>query len=261
MANQLFVGDKLLRNAGSVPSGVVKFFQSNPLFANTDSEVVREFGEIPVTTGSVGTLMLAQVVKRGMALRISREMRDRNNIDLVNLQIMQIANSMVQDWDGAFIDAILAADTLTLAATATWESESANPRLDIADALKLIVETKFGFNADTLVISVGSNADLIGSEVVWQPWAGNVADRSPAVTGALPAKLYGLDVWQTYSLPSSTAIVMQRKVAGFYADERPLQSTPLYEQPDHETWRSNTIRASAIGIDQPNAIAVITAVE
>ncbi len=261
MANQLFVGDKLLRNIGKAPSGVVEFFQSNPLFANTTSSVVREYAEIPVSTGAVGPLLLAQVVKRGLSLRISREMRDRNDIDLVNLQIMQIANTMVQDWDAAWINAILAADTLTVAATATWESSTANPRLDIADAVKAIVSTKYGFIPDTLVISVGSHADLIGSATIWQPWSGDMAHASPAVRGALPAKLYGLDVWQTYSLPAATAIVMQRKVAGFIADERPLQATPLYEIPERETWRSDTVRASAVGIDQPNAICTITGVE
>lgn len=265
ITGQRFIADQLLRKAES--NWVYEFFESTPLFAVNTPAVVGEGAEIPLTPVQVGNLTITRSVKRALGLNVSREMRQRNQIDLLNQSITQISNSMVQVWDNAFITTLLAAPVNTTAASATWESATPNPRKDIATAVQAIVDQKLGYTPDTLVINTTTATDLLGSTGtagVWIPWSGNVADQSPAVTGRLPGKLYGLDVWVSYSMPSATALVLERERVGFIGDEWPLETTPWYAlNPSggpNQSWRSDTSRSSAIGIDQPKAACTITAV-
>lgn len=271
ITNNLFVADKLLRKGPTAVAGVVKFYASNPLFSMSPSEVVGEFGQIPVAANELGQLFISQTAKRGLGVRISLEMVNRNDIDAVNLQINQVSNTLVRDWDGVFIAAALAscaASGNTTAASVGWESSTAATRKDISQA-KFEIATAtlpgqpsnfLGYMADTLVLNPGDVTAMEGNDDTWKAWRGNVADQSPAVTGQLPGKLFGLDVWQSYSMPAGTGLVCQREVMGFISDERPLQATPLRFIEDEEYYRSNALRQSAIGIDQPLAMCTITGI-
>lgn len=258
MANQLFIADQLLRKA---PQGwVYEYFTSTPLFSLSTPDVVAEFGEIPVSQNQLGPLALAKVVKRALGITVSKEMADRNRIDLLNTQIQQVSNTFVQVWDTAFMAAVSAAVTLTQAAAAAWSSTTtATPQKDITLAAQKIVDTKFGFRPDTLILPTSAVANLIGNPAVWSAWTGNVANLNPGVTGRLPGQFLGYDVWATYSL-TNTALVCQREVLGFIGDERPLQASPVVWRPDNESWRTNIIRSSAVAIDQPSAVASITGI-
>lgn len=267
-----FIADKILRNGGSAPSGVVKYNESTPLFSNTPSEIVQEFGQIPVSTNDFGALFVVATQKRGLGVRISREMADRNDVDAVNVQINQVSNTMIRDWDGLFMAVSLAkcaSSGNTSAATAAWDSSSATTRKDIATAkwqIATAVATNqsnnyLGFNADTLVLNLADILKMEGNDDTWKAWiGGNIADQNPMVTGDTPLRLFGLNVLPTFNIPEGTALVCESNTLGFIADERPLQSTPLRYNDDNETWRSNTVRTSAIGIDQPLAMATITGI-
>jgi hypothetical protein len=61
-------------------------------------------------------------------------------------------------------------------------------------------------------------------------------------------------------LPNGTAILMQRNVAGFIADEVPLNATALYRDEPRKIWRSDVQRVSAIALDQPKAACVLTGI-
>jgi hypothetical protein len=266
-----FIADQLLRKGPMADAGVVKFYQSNPLFSMTKSEVVGEFGQIPVSQNALGALMLTQTAKRGLGVRISKEMVDRNQIDDVNLQLSQVSNTMVRDWDGVFMAVALAACAAngnTVAASVDWASSTAATRKDIATAMNVIASATvptttdnfFGYVPDTIVLNLADITNMLGNDDTWKAWVGNVADQSVAVTGKLPSKLWGLDAWASYQIPAGEALVCQRNTIGFISDERPLQATPLRWIEDTETWRSNTIRSSAIGIDQPLAMCLISGI-
>ncbi len=271
VTKQRFIADQLLRKGPTAVSGVVKFYQSNPLFSLPPTEVVAEFGQIPVAQNDLGQLFVSQTAKRGLGVRISLEMVNRNDIDAVNLQIAQVSNTMVRDWDSIFMAASLAAVAAsgqTIAASVPWSDASATTRLDVLTAAREITtavlpgttDNFLGYTPDTLVLNVSDVIKMAGNDDTWKAWVGNVADESTAVTGKLPGNLWGYDVWQTFHIPIGTALVLQRKVAGFISDERPLQATPLRYIEDEEYYRSNTIRQSAIGIDQPLALASITGI-
>jgi hypothetical protein len=271
IASQMFIADQLLRGGDPIPGGAAIFFASNPLFADTVSEVVNEFGTIPVGISSVGNLSVAVSQKRGLGVVVSREEADRNAIDVVNLKITQTTNTLVRDYDSAFMAALVAATVTTgqtAAASYAWSNSSAQPRSDINLARSTILNATlpgesnnfFGFRPDTLVISMLDWVNLLDNANIWTPYVGDMAHLNPQITGKLPDSLFGLDTWATWNLVQGTALVMERNTVGFISDERPLQASPMSYREDTEHWRSNVVRSSAIGIDQPYAVAAITGI-
>lgn len=282
MMDQQFLVDAVLRRGGDAPSGTVLFYESTPLFSNDDPQVVDEFGEIPTTGGSLGTPRTVRTVRRAMGLRVSKQMQDRNDVDAVNTQIVQIRNTMVRAWEDAFFSALVAnAAVQTMATDTVWSSSSSHIRKDVNTAKFLIKnassdgngqngKSKFGYKPDTLVISTVTEVDFLDSDEVAKPYlGGNIADENLQYTGKLPRQWLDLDVvtsWRLDAYINGAAIVCERKTVGFISDERPLQATPMYGEGNGpnggptESWRTDTTRASAIGIDQPKAAVIITGV-
>lgn len=278
MMNQEFLVDAVLRNAADAPSGSVLFFQSTPLFVDDDPQIMDEFGEIPTTNGSLGTPLVARVVRRALGLRVSKTMVDRNNVDAVNVQVTQIRNTMVRAWEDAFFSALIANGQVQVLSTdAAWGSDDSHIRHDV-NAAKYVIKNasadaagkqKFGYQADTLIISTETEMDFLDSDEVSKPYVGNIADENLLYTGKLPNKFLGLDVltsWRLSAYAPSCALVLQRKVIGGISDERPLQATPMYGEGNGpnggptESWRTDITRASAIFLDQPLAAVIIAGV-
>lgn len=258
--DQLFVAEKVLRPAGKPEGGTVVYYESTPLFSDSTSEYVEEFGDIPVAVSSLGTPRTARSRKRALGVTISQEMQDRNKVDLVNTQITQVRETIVRDFDSTFWTAILAASTNTLAVGTAWAT-STSLRKNILAARKLILDQKMGFLPDTLVVNPTNANDIMTSTEMTQIYVGNVADQNPLLSGRINFPFVGLDVLQTYAVPAGTAVMVQKGKVGGYADERPLQATPLYKwKPNAETWRSDLLRTTAIFIDQPKAATVITGI-
>jgi hypothetical protein len=269
IAKNQFVADSILRNAGSNDSGVVEFRESTPLFANQGASVRTEFGEYQVVTTSDGIPSVTSVVDRGLSLIISDEMRRRNKIDRVNQQIVQITNTMRRDWDSAFMSLFLNnASVPTFAVSTPWATSTVI-RNDILKGQKLVNNAVTGaqaqnfleFQADTMVITETSKFDILQSAAFQNIYQGNLADKNLQYTGLLPQKILNLDVLVVKSggaLPDGTALIMERGTVGFISDEESLRSTPLYFRQETKTWRSDTNRASAMGLDQPLAAVILT---
>lgn len=276
MMDQEFLSDAVLRKASDAPGGSVLYFESTPLFSADDPAILDEFGEIPTTNGSLGTPLVARVVRRALGLRVSKTMIDRNNVDAVNVQITQIRNTMVRAWEDALFSAIVANASVQSITTGTaWSAASATHiRGDINAAKYLLKKAaadtagkqKFGYVADTLIISTETEQDFLDSDEVNNVYLGNIASESIRYSGVLPKKFNGLDVlvsWRLSAYFPDGAIVMQRKVFGGVSDERPLQATPLYGEGNGpnggptESWRTDVTRASAIFLDQPKAVVMI----
>lgn len=270
MQNQ-FIVDSLLRRLPPTDSGMYEYHESTPLFADGDAEIVEEFGEIPTIGGKVGDRKVAYTVKRALALLISEEMRRRNNIDRVNVQQTQIKNTMIRTWETAFFRTLLAhPDIPNLPATSAWDGASSKIRTDLSEAISLIEDATtgeeqnyLGFTPNTLVIGRRTRTDLIQSDDFAKVYSDKLIDRAPAYTGTLPGQFYGLTIMVSREmdrLAPGKALLLERGTVGGIGDERPTTVTPLVQDPNRETWRSNTIRQSAIVIDQPKAAAWITGV-
>jgi hypothetical protein len=277
MLEGTFLAEQVFRNAGGNDSGVVTYRQNDPLFLDTDIQDVAEFGEIPIGATSLGDPRVAFATKRGIGVRVSKEMVDENNIDLVNKQMMGVKNTFLRGNDKAF--RALAADPSipTTAVTATWAT-TGKPRSDVMRAIEAIsaaapsglptsqADSYFGFDADTLVMHPAQLINLAENTNFNYVYNGNIASEAPDYTGNLPTQLFGLNVVLARTWPLDRVLICQKNVFGFYSDTRPLQFTALYPEgagPNggpRETWRSDATQKRALGIDQPKAAMWLTGV-
>ena len=266
-----FVMDSVLRNGGSAPSGAVRYAESTPLYADDYPEIRAEFGEVPVVPTSIGIPRVVFTHERAMAIMVSDEMRRRQSVDPVTRQLLQVKNTMVYSWNTAFYSAVVAnASIQTLAVANTWASAGATIRADLAQACYLVenantvspfgVTQWLGFEADTLIINHSTKNTLLQSNTFAAPYVGDIASENLLYTGVLPQKIMNLDVMVSRQVPAGNAIVMQRQRCGFYADELPFVAGPLYRDEPRKTFRSDTQRAAAIGLDQPLSICLLSGV-
>lgn len=264
-----FIMDSVLRNAGAATSGAVRYSESTPLYADDYPEIRAEFAEVPVVPTSIGIPRVVFTHERAMAIMVSDEMRRRQAVDPVTRQLQQVKNTMVYSWNTAFYAAVVAnASIQTLAVSNTWASASATIRADIAQAMYLIENANIvspsgatqwlGFEADTLIINHATKNTLLQSSTFAAPYIGDIASENLQYTGTLPQQIMGLDTLVSRQVPAGNAIIMQRGRAGFYADEVPFIAGPLYRDEPRKTWRSDTQRAAAIGLDQPLAICLLS---
>jgi hypothetical protein len=275
MLDNSFLTDVVFRNAGGNEAGLVTFDESTPLFLAGDPEDIAEYGEIPISTGQRGVPKLAVGVKRGLGIRISREMIDENRVGDVNRQLIQLRNTMVRAEEKALKTLLLAASIPSITASATW-STTGTPRKDIANAMQTVAgaitpggttEDVLGFIPDTLILPQTATAGLMGN-ADWNTVyaAGQNAAEDIRYTGRLPGQVLGLTPLQTYFWPTNKALVIQRGIVGLRSDTRPLESTPVYPEGNgpnggpRESFRSDTTRKRVLAVDQPLAACWINGI-
>jgi hypothetical protein len=265
-ANEWIMED-LLRHVPNTGSGVVGYEEETPLFAADDPAIVEEGGEIPLTTGEVGIPKSVRTIKLARGVEITRETKDRNRTDRVNMTLTQVKNTFVRTWENRFFDALDAAVTQSVPAGTAWAT-STTIRKVILDAVEVVAEASvagasnspLGFVPDALVLSRADSYDLLRSEDFSKHYTGNMADKNIQFSGKLPNQILGLNVLVSRFLTPGTAWVLERKTVGGFSDERALSATPLYEDRDRELWRSNVVRRTAVFVDQPKAACKITGI-
>lgn len=278
MLNNSFLTDVIFRNAGQNVNGLVGFEADTPLFLAGDVEDVGEYGEIPVAIGQRGTPRIAVGVKRGLGVRVSREMRDENRLDDVNRQLRQLVNTMIRAEERALRALLLATPNIpTIAASVPWTSPSAVIRHDIAAAQEKIASARpaadlttedfLGFEADTMILPGNITPVLLDNEQFLKVYSGEAAQENIAYTGRLPGDVLGLAPLKTRFWDNTRVLVLQRGEIGFRSDTRPLEATGLYPEGNGpnggptESWRSDTTRKRVLGVDQGLAACWITGVQ
>jgi hypothetical protein len=276
-----FIADQILRPAGKATGGAVQFWVSGPVYPDVaagDAEVVAPLAEIPVANPIVGTPASAQVKKRGLGLRISREMADRNNVGAVMRGLDQIRNAIVRSVDGALMTAIQNAITQTVSVTTPWDAASGTTIRKDVQAGKALVETLqdtgYQYDLDTLLINRRTRDDLIVAAELAAPYVGAVAGQNPLLaTGQsndLAAKLAQVlgfqQVLVSPQVLTDHAYGIQRNVVGGIADERgtpgqPIEVSAPYEEKPYEATRWDVTRAAAGFVDNPGAIVDFSNVE
>lgn len=274
MAQQQFIMEALLRKGPSADAGVVLFNESTPLFTDDDASVIAEAGEIPLVQGSDGVPKAAFTVKTGMGIEISREMRDRNRVDMVTTRMTQVMNTIKRHWERrlfqAYDAAVPAGNVIDLgptAATSSWYTGSAPTiRDNIIDAMQLIREAEvpnqddsfLGFEPDTIVISTRTATAILKDDAFVKVYENSpLAVKNPFYTGQLEKQAYGLTWLTSRFMSDDAAYLMEAKTSGGYSDERPLQTSPTYPDQPREVWRTDVVRRTAIFVDQPFAVAKI----
>lgn len=271
MTKNEFIIDAVLRQGGLATSGAVRYAESTPMYADDVPEIRAEFAEVPVVPTSVGTPRVVFTHERAMAIMVSDEMRRRQVVDPVTRQLQQARNTMVFSWNTAFFSAVVANTGIqTLAVSNPWASSNATIRGDIANAVYLVenasvasplgLASYLGFEADTMIINHATKNTLLQSSSFAAPYIGDIASESLQYTGVLPNRVFNLDVMVSRQVPIGNAIVMQRNRCGFVADELPLQASPIYRDESRKTVRSDIQRASAIGLDNPLALVLLSGI-
>jgi hypothetical protein len=269
LLDQGFLADAVLRRAGAAEAGAVRFSESTPIYADSTVRVRAEMAEVPIASGSLGSPNVAFTDDRSLSVVITDEDKRRSDIDKFNVRMTQVKNSLIRAWDQAFVTAVTGNGSVnTFAASSAWSGLSIDIRNDILSAAKL-VETAadaqgalFGFEADTLVVNKTTKYDLLRSNQFQAPYLGDIASENLKYTGKLPRQILGLDVVTVPSnvLANGNAIVMQRGVAGFIADEVPLNATALYRDEPRKSGAPTCSAFPRSGLDQPKSVCLITGI-
>ncbi|ORA24894.1 hypothetical protein [Mycobacterium aquaticum] len=270
LMKNIFITDTVFRDEGPNPSGLVGYTEGEPTFLVGDVEDVAEFAEIPVTYGEMGVPRVAVANKKGLAVRISREMRDENRIGRVNTQMTQLRNTFKRANDRALRALLLSNAVPTMPVAAAWDTANGNPRIDLALGIKEITfatpngdvasaEEWAGFDPDAVILNPGILPVLLDNEKFLKVYNGNIAGDTPLLTGQLPGTILGRKIIGSMSFPEDRLLLCQTKVIGFYSDTRPLEMTGLYPEGNGpnggptETWRADMTHKRVMALDQPKA--------
>lgn len=265
----------IFRNGGT-NDGVVAYREAAAPFLNDDSSVVAEFAEIPVADLNQGAVKKLVSEKTGLAVRISREMVRKNQIDQVNLRQTALQNTMVKNGVEAAVRAFSAASVQTLGVSLDWQNAKAHPMLDIRTAKRKINTAKapgrddalMGYKADTLLASPATIDLLLFHEEVQKFYNGNAAVENPVYKGITPQIIGGLRVIESVWIPDNEMYVLQKEVVGFESTVDPLTVTELYSEHGEngyggstQSWRMDAFRERVLAVDNPLAVVKITGFE
>jgi hypothetical protein len=274
MLNQQFIMETLLRKAPAAEAGVLLYNESTPLFTDDDAAVIAEAAEIPLVQGQDGIPKAAFTIKTGLGVEITIEMKNRNRIDQVTTRMTQVRNTIVRHWErrlfAALQAAVPAANVLDLGPTAAtdswWTGSAPKIRTNVLDAAQLVREAQvpgqdssfLGFEPDTIVLSTRSMTEIMKDDEFRKIYEGSpLAEENPFYSGQADKKAMGFTWVPTRFMGDDDVYVLESKTVGGYTDERPLNTSPTYEDKDREVWRANTVRQTGIFIDQPFAVARI----
>lgn len=270
------LADWMLRTGPTAVGGAVVYEETVALYSDSEGEVVAEFGEIPGTSAGMATPVTRSTTKRGVHLKISQEMVDRNDVGRVRDEIEMVRRTLVNGRDRALINTVLSnPNVLTGAAgnagTGGWLSGTSSIITDIADAVYEIssqepvdgvqYEEKLGYDADIMIIHPSLEAGLIDNDKVNSIFAGSpLADQQLRYTGKLPKKFLNLNVMKSWRCPADKVIIAQRNYMGFISKEKPLSGSPMRPDPDTESYRTNFSYRELVAVDNPKAVFILTGV-
>lgn len=272
-----FIEEVWLRDAGPNPNGLVGFRTARPIFLDQDIADLVEFEEIPIAAGARGIPMIAVGTRKGLGVRVSKDMIDEGNLLEVQDQITQLVNTFIRSRALALRTLLESNAIPTIAAGAAWDTSNGRPGKDIANAEEVVAsanvgqvadaEDEFGYVADTISLSASLKPTLMGNDNFTSIYnRDSLVSEDIRYTGKFPGQIGGLDPVAARYWPKNKVLVGMRKKAGFYSDTRPLQSTGLYPEGNGpnggptESWRSDTTAKRVMGIDNPLALCWITGV-
>lgn len=268
------LSDWLLRPGPTAVGGAVVYEEKVELYADSEGEIVAEFGEIPGTMSGVSTPMTRATTKRGVHIKISQEMVDRNDVGRVRDEIEKARRSLVLGRDRTLINTVLTnPNILTMPAgnlSGGWVEGTSSIIADIAAAQYEISSQSvpsaqysevLGYDPDIMIIHPSLEAALIDNEKVNAIFAGSpMADQQLRFTGKLPKKFLNLNVMKSWRCPVDKVFIAQRNYMGFISKEKALQGTPLRHDEDTESYRCNFSYRELVAIDNPKAVIAITGV-
>lgn len=269
------IADLLLRKGPPAPGGAVQYEEQVVITSERGQEIIAEFGEIPTTQAGATLPMMAATQKRGLGLKVSKEMETRNDVGRVTEEISMAKDEMIRGWNQVFFAAVNNnANTLKMLASEAVSGDgwlTGGIRRDLADAMLLMANQqvqgarendRYGFKPDTMVIHPTMGAEFVDNEEV-----NKVFENSPATTISPRFQLrhptrFGqtLDVIESWEMNPDEVMLVQRKKFGFISDEWALNGSPMQYKASEETWSSYFTRRALVAIDRPKSVLIIRGV-
>lgn len=243
IADQIFVGNKILTGQFFTEDGAIIYEQIESIFASNVPQGVSPGSEYPLTPVPTGPAQIGTVVKWGLDTIITDESINRQNFDVLSRAFIKIVNSMVQQVDSVVMSAVVGAITQTqqagattisgsAAATSYWDGTGSNqPNIlrDILLAEEQMRALKQGYNANTVLCDLGTFAVAVSSPALAPLWPredmGQLGvAQMPVIAGlktGLATRLAGKTWLATPNLPSTPYVaVLDATVFGAMVDER-----------------------------------------
>lgn len=230
IADQIFVGNKVLTGQYYTDSGAIIYEQIETIFADRVPQSVAPGAEYPLSSVATGPAQLANVVKWGLDTEITDEAIARQNFDVLSRAFIKIVNSMVQQVDSVIMSAVVAAISQTQAASGKWDGSTSgvtpNILRDVLLAEEQMRALKQGYNADTVLCDLQTFATAISDPTLQlllpREDMGQGVRSMPVFEGiGFQAKIAGKTWLSTPNLPSTPyCAVLDTKVLGAMVDER-----------------------------------------
>jgi hypothetical protein len=245
IADQIFIGNKILTGQFYTRDGAAIYEQIESIFANSSPQAIQPGDEYPMTSVPTGPAQIANVLKWGLDTPITDEAIARQNFDVVTRDFIKLVNSVFQQIDSLIMSAVVGAITLTVNAGsstvtgsgpsggANWNGSGTNtPRIlrDIMFAEQLMRSLKQGYNADTVICDLETYAAVMGDPTIAPALPredfGRGVNDMPIMQGiksGLQTRLLGKTWLATPNLPSGEfgpfAAVLDSTVLGAMLDE------------------------------------------
>jgi hypothetical protein len=242
IADQIFVGSKVLTGQFFTEDGAIIYEQIESIFAANVPQGVNPGSEYPLTPVPTGPAQIANVIKWGLDTILTDEAISRQNFDVLSRAFIKIVNSMVQQIDSVVMSAVTSAITQTqaagattpggsAAATAYWDGSGTNrPNIlrDVMMAEEQLRNLKQGYNANTVLLDTGTFALALSDPNLAALWPredfGRGVSDAPVFAGiktGFAVNLAGKLWLSTPNLPSTPYVaLMDTTVFGAMVDER-----------------------------------------
>lgn len=279
------IADLLLRKGPAAPGGAVQYQEQVAFSSIREDEIIAEFAEIPTTQADISIPAVVATQKRGLGLKISKEMETRNDVGRVAQEIGLTKDQLIRGWNKIFFQAVYRnSNILTMnasrQATGGWTTDvipsagltpTAGIRKDIAAAGFLMANQqiqgardndRYGFVPDTIVVHPSLMPILLDSEEVNKVFDNSPATTiSPRYTMRFPTQLGTLDIVQSWEVLTNHVFIVKRKQMGFISDEWPLAGSPTEYRASDQTYSTYFTRRSLVAVDGPKSVVLINGIQ
>lgn len=249
LEGDFFLSDLLYSAAGAAPSGAVVYNEvltPDDQYLIGDLEMVAPGGTFPLVGVTAPGIQVATTGKYGAKMKITREAKSRNNIDLYRSDTVAMVNTTKRKSDlramAPINAAIAASKTLTAAAAVPWA-----PAADIVTDLengryaltKTVLARTAGYSRASIVMS-NDVENKIRTNTKLQTALFNMRDGARAQANAQDGSLDGLlgfsKIRTNPFLAAGTLWMFIEGVIGGEATEYPLQFESWDDQSEQSTY-------------------------
>lgn len=257
----------------TVNSNVIAFHEQYPDYLEDDVQKVAEFGEIPVSDPTGLPYKTTAIEKLGIAIRVSWEQRNDNDMDAVKRELEARKNTIIRSQARQALAAFNNAGIEELAVSAAWDAEGSNPASDFLDATELVLGAEdgeghyYGYTPNVLLINPLTLNLLKRNPEVQKLYIGDMAHENPFFAGISDEPLIfgNIQIVKSHVVPKGEAFIGQEQTAGFMGQREPEQITDFYAERGESvlgganmSFRSDYVHRRGFAIDGPKSVVKLT---